>query len=356
MKARIVVIGYGWRADFYCRIAKILPERFEICARVLRTQERAAEVAEKENVFATCELERALELKPDYAVLCIPREQAKDYLIRLMEAGVPVLCETPPGKDTQELEELWQASQRLHGRVQVAEQYFLQPYYAAVQSVIDAGFLGEVNEVMLSAVHGYHAVSIYRKFLGLDCENCVIRGQKLFSPVTVTNGRGGFDYSGSVTQADRDWAALCFENGKTAFLDFSGEQYFSPIRVRRWNIRGVRGEVNDDTVCFLNEGNQAVRQQLERLDIGINNNSEWSHRGIMFLDRIVYENPFYPARMNDDETAVASCMEKMMEYVQTGREFYPLRDGLQDAYLSFEMERALASGEPVQTGTRIWGR
>ncbi len=41
MKAKFIVIGYGWRADFFYRIAKMLPERFEICAGVLRTKERS---------------------------------------------------------------------------------------------------------------------------------------------------------------------------------------------------------------------------------------------------------------------------------------------------------------------------
>ena len=36
-----MIIGYGWRADFYYRIAKLLPERFSVCAGVLRTETRA---------------------------------------------------------------------------------------------------------------------------------------------------------------------------------------------------------------------------------------------------------------------------------------------------------------------------
>ena len=52
-----MIIGYGWRADFYYRIAKLLPERFSVCAGVLRTEERAKEVAHKEGVFATSDLD-----------------------------------------------------------------------------------------------------------------------------------------------------------------------------------------------------------------------------------------------------------------------------------------------------------
>lgn len=354
MKTRFIVIGYGWRADFFYRIAKMLPEQFAICAGVLRTAKRAKEVAAKEQVFATENLEEALKQKPDFAVLCVPRGIVKEYLVRLMEKKVPVLCETPPGKNTQELVDLWAEAERLQGKVQIVEQYFLQPYYAGVLDIIDRGYLGEVSSVMLSALHGYHAVSMYRKILGVGFENCKIRGQRFVSPVTATNGRAGFDTNGKVIQEERDWVSMTFENGKTALLDFAGEQYFSQIRTRRWNIRGLRGEINDMTVRFLTEENLPVTQEIARMDVGINNNSEWAHKNMMFLDRVIYENPFYPARLNDDEIAVASCLRAMKEYVETGKECYPLREALQDTYLSFEMEKAVETGETVCTRIKDW--
>ncbi|MCI5901219.1 MAG: Gfo/Idh/MocA family oxidoreductase [Blautia sp.] len=354
MKTRYMVIGYGWRADFYYRIAKLLPEQFSVCAGVLRTEERAKEVSVREQVFATANLDEALAVKPDFAVLCVPRGIVKDYLIQLMERGIPVLCETPPGKDTEELRELWQQAKAYGGRVQIVEQYFLQPYYAGILDIIKRGYLGNVSSVMLSALHGYHAVSIFRKILGIGYENCTIQGKKFWSEVTATNGRNGFDESGTVMKEDRDWAFMQFENGKTAFMDFEGEQYFSLIRTRRWNIRGVRGEINDMTVRFLNELNQPVEQTINRVDVGTNNNSEWSHKGMMFLDRAIYQNPFYPARMNDDEIAVASCLAAMKEFVENGTEFYSLREALQDTYLSFEMERAVETGETIKTEAQPW--
>lgn len=45
------------------------PEQFSICAGVLRTEARAKEVALKEGIFATADLDQALERKPDFAVL-----------------------------------------------------------------------------------------------------------------------------------------------------------------------------------------------------------------------------------------------------------------------------------------------
>lgn len=93
---------------------------------------------------------------------------------------------------------------------------------------------------------------------------------------------------------------------------------------------------------------------MQRIDVGINNNSEWSHKGIMFLDKQVYQNPYYPARMNDDEIAVASCLSHMKTYVESGTEFYSLREALQDTYLSFMLEQAIETGETVKTETQSW--
>ena len=97
-------------------------------------------------------------------------------------------------------------SQKYNGRVQVVEQYFLQPYYAGILNIIKQGYLGSVSSIMLSALHGYHAVSVFRKVLGLEYENCTIQGKKFWSEVTATNGRNGFDESGTVIKEDRDWA------------------------------------------------------------------------------------------------------------------------------------------------------
>lgn len=354
MKAKFIAIGYGWRMDFFYRLAKMLPEQFEITAGVLRTEERAQQVAREEGVFATDSLEEAIKTNPDFAVLCVPRAIVKDYLVRLMKAGVPVLCETPPTKDVQELEELWREKEKYDGKVQVVEQYFLQPLYAGLLDIIGQGYLGEVSNVTLSCLHGYHAVSMFRQLLGVGFENCRIQGQKFQFDVTATNSRKGFDYSGEVKKADRDLATMVFENGKTAIMDFSGEQYFSPIRTRRLNIQGVRGEINDMTVRYLNKDNVTVTQEIQRNDVGIYNNKEWAHKGLLFMDRVIYQNPFYPARLNDDEIAVASCLAGMKEFVETGKDCYPLKEAMQDTYLSFVMEEAIKTGQTIETRRQIW--
>lgn len=46
-KIRYAVVGSGWRSLFYGRIAKALPERFELAALGCRTEEKAARMREE---------------------------------------------------------------------------------------------------------------------------------------------------------------------------------------------------------------------------------------------------------------------------------------------------------------------
>lgn len=130
------------------------------------------------------------------------------------------MCETPPGETMEALEELWEQSNKYNAKVQIAEQYFAQPLYAAWLKVIQDGKLGEVSNMNLSSLHGYHGVSIIRKFLNAGYENCIIHGKRFSFRVTETYGREGMDFDGKIFSCTRDRLTLEFENGKVAFLIF----------------------------------------------------------------------------------------------------------------------------------------
>lgn len=354
-KQRFGLIGSGWRAEFYIRIAKLLPEQLELTGVVIRDSDKGATFAKKFSVPVVQTLDELLEDRPDFVVLSINRDFVTDYLVRLFERKVPVLCETPPGKTVADLEELWESSQAHGANIQVAEQYFLQPLYAAWLQVMEEGRLGEVENMSISALHGYHAVSMIRKMLNVPYERCVIHGKRFSFRVTETADRGGFVADGEVMTRDRDRLTFEFENGKTAFFDFSGVQYHSYIRTRQLNVQGTRGEIDDLTVRYLAEDGTPVTQELQRIDLGVYNNQEWAHQGIMLGERYVYKSPFPTGRLNDDEIAIADCLFRMGHYVQTGESFYSLREALQDTYVSIKMEEALSRpNEEIVVDRMIW--
>ncbi len=352
---RIVIVGNGWRANYFHRIAKELPERFQIVSVIVRSQERAAEVHSQWGVFATTDWEQGLSVAHDYVILCVSRVVTVSYLERLFAAGEAVLCETPPGYSVDEFSHLWNLKQQYNGRIQICEQYQFWPLYHSCKEVIDKNMLGEVSNMTFSALHGYHAMSLFRILLGVGFEACAISGRKYAFDVTYTMGRDGYDESGRIISANRQVAALDFANGKTAFLDFCDEQYFSPIRTRRLNIQGVRGEIDDLTVRYLNQDNRPVVQNFVRLDDGRNNIQGWSHQGMMLGESFTYRTPFAGAKLNDDELAIATAMQRMREYVETGVEFYGLADGLQDAYLALLVDQAVEQpGVVLHTQPQPW--
>jgi len=354
MKCKILLTGCGWRSQIYRRAIANLPEEFELCGILMHSKERASEIEKQTGIRTTSDLETALRWNPDFTILCVPKPAMKGWIIRFMEREIPVLSETPPGTNVAELNELWREKIRLNGKVQVAEQYFLQPYYSAVQKIIDSGIIGEVSNVNISAIHGYHCMSIFRKFLGIEFENCTITGNRYQFPVTKTRDRAGWHETGEILLSSRDRADMVFENGKTAFFDFDGQHYFSPIRSRRWTIQGTRGEIQNDIVCYLNSNNQVVTEKLHREDDGVNNIDGWSHMYISFRGERIYENPFPGLRINDDEIAVTDLLLRMKKYLETDEEVYSLRDGLQDAYLDFMREEAIITGKKVTTTNQIW--
>jgi len=70
----------------------------------------------------------------------------------------------------------------------------------------------------------------------------------------------------------------------------------------------------------------------------------------------VYGNPTVPARLSDDEIAVAACLSGMMRYVETGDDFYSLAEASQDQYLTLLCQQALAQDGKVQSQTMPWAQ
>ena len=355
-KIRFGLIGSGWRAEFYIRIAKALPEMFDLAAVLIRDKEKGDAFSAKFQVPVVNTLEDLTAKEPEFVVLAIKRGIVTDYLISLFEKGIPVLSETPPGEDEEALGRLWDAYKKHDGKIQVAEQYFMQPLYASWYKAICDGKLGEVQNINISSLHGYHGTSIIRMFLGTGYQNCKIYGKRYWFDVTETYGREGMCFDGEVVKCSRDRLTFEFENGKVAYFDFSDPaQYHSFIRTRQLSVQGTRGEIDDLTIRYLTKENIPVTQDLRRIDLGVYGNQEWSHYAVMLGEEFLFRTPFTNARFNDDEIAVASCMAKMHEYVQTGKEFYGLADALQDMYLCLKMDEAMSKPlTVVETKTQPW--
>ena len=357
MKIKIGLIGAGYRAQSYLRVIRQLRNRMEISGIYVRSKERAEQIEKEYPGKADWKLDAFLEREHDFVMLLVPRDYAVFYLEKLLKEGIPVLMETPPGDGVTELRRCHTLKQQYHGMIQVAEQYFLQPYHCAVQNVLAQGMLGEVSNMEISMIHDYHGISIMRKVLGSRFQKCRISGRAYDFPVFRHCGREGLDMSkGEIVSDRRKRAEFVFEDGKVGFFDFSGEQYFNYFRTRHMNVRGEYGEIYDTRLVIKGEDSFPLNGEMIRDELGQYSNLEGCGlRRLTWNGRTIYENPYYrEACLSDDEIAMAGILDGMMRYIQTGEEVYPLEEALQDTYLYLMMDQAIESGEMVKACAADW--
>ena len=150
-KVKYAVIGSGWRAEFYIRIAKAVPEKFDLTAVLIRDEEKGRKFSEKFGVKVVNTVDTLMKDAPEFVVLAIKRGCVTDYLLELFEKGIPVLTETPPGESQEDLQKLWSAYEKYQPKIQVAEQYFLQLLYAFWHKAIaDMKLIGNVENDTIS--------------------------------------------------------------------------------------------------------------------------------------------------------------------------------------------------------------
>ncbi|RED59250.1 Gfo/Idh/MocA family protein [Cohnella lupini] len=348
------IIGHGWRADFFLRIANELPEMFEVSRMLVRREETAAELRAKWGVKTFHDLDSFLEASElAFVVVSVPWDSCPVYIRELAMRNVPVLAETPPAPDLDGLTQLYEAVGG-QAKVQVAEQLLFQPMHAARISLARSGKIGSVSQAQVSVAHGYHGISLIRQMLNVRFEEAVISGQRFQSPIVQGPGRNGPPAEEIIKQSSQDIVTLRFGD-KLGVLDFTGDQYFSFIRRERVLVRGERGEISGDEAAWLDDFRTPVITKLRRIDNGFDGNLlGFNYSGILLGSEWLYRNPFVPARFTDDEIAIATSLAKMGDYVQGGPSFYSLAEASQDHYLSMLMEKAVVEGTTVTSEKQVW--
>jgi predicted dehydrogenase len=339
---RFAVVGSGWRAEYFFRIAATRPDRFEISGVLVRRHAEVDRVAAEHGLAAVTDPERIDELEPDFVVVATSAATNADVCEQLTRRGHAVLLETPAGVDDAQFDRL-DALAATGARVQVAEQYQFQPLLAARLAVIRSGRLGPITSARVSVAHEYHGVALLRAALGVGIDAFSVKGHVHHSSITRGPDRTGSPDVDELVPSTEVVAAIDFD-GRLGVYDWTDDQYFSWIRALRFVVRGERGEIDGDTVRYLDDAGDPVEQTLHRWDTGLVGNLEApGHRGYLLGDEWVYRNPFPTTRWSDDEIAVATVLDEMATYVAHGIEFYPLAEGVHDARVAAAIRTAIAS-------------
>lgn len=353
---RIGIVGAGWRADAYLRVARALPGDFEIECALVRSDGSARRLEEQWGVRATtCETE-FLRAKPEFVIVCVSRNAAADFTRRFAAADIPVLCETPLAPDLPSTVALYRELGD-EAPVQVAEQYRYQPHHAARLHVARSGLLGRPRSLSISVAHDYHAMSLIRVALGVGFQSARVEARSTIDESVSPLGSAGWRSPAPLVQSERVTARLTFEDGAVADYDFSDEQYFSPIRSRHILIRGDRGEIADDDIRYLTAAGGAVHLHLLRSETGLDGDLEGRFlRAIALGADRVYANPLAPARLSDDEIAIGTVLRKMARFVSNRESFYGIADAAQDHHLALAVHESITTGRPVEAVEQPWAR
>lgn len=348
------IVGTGWRSEFYLRIARACPDRFRVIGMVTRDPSRPNALAERYGVplFATVDELVGYE-RPLFMVTSVPWDVNPGLLAELAEKGIPALSETPPARSLEELNKVWKLVEQ-GAHIEIAEQYWAQPHHAARIAFAHSGKLGTISQAFVSAAHGYHGISLIRRFLGVTFENVTIQARSFHSPVMTSPGRGGILPTEEIVSAQQIMASFDFGD-RLGIFDFTGEQYFSYIRNQRLMVRGERGEIIDHHAVYLQDRTTPIQVSFVRHHAGPNGNLEGNYlKGIQAGESWVYRNPLAPGELSDDEIAVGTCLLRMAESVQGGPACYSLAEACQDRYLDILLSQALQTGQAVQSETQAW--
>lgn len=252
-KIKFAIVGSGWRAGFYIRIAKVMSDKYDMVGVLCRSDEKVGLINSEYGVYATTSEQEICDKRPDFIVVAVNKTGICEVSKYWNEKGFTVLCETPLGMTSDELEDIQRRDNR---RLVVAEQYCYYPVYKAIIDAIKEGKIGEPVSAYVSLAHEYHGMSLIRAFLneGYDTPY-TMRMSKYELPVTRTGDRYNVYTDGELIKKPKTVINIEYEDGKVCLYDFEAEQYHSLIRHNSVKISGTRGEIIDNKIWYLDENN-----------------------------------------------------------------------------------------------------
>jgi predicted dehydrogenase len=353
--SRFGIVGTGWRAEFYLRLARLLPTQVEVVGLVGHSPDRTEAASKRWGVPAHGSVaELVASQRPDFVVVSVPWAATPGLVQAAVELGVPVLSETPPAPDLDGLRRLWQAV-GASGLVQVAEQYALMPSHASRLALARSGAIGTVTSVQVSSTHLYHAVALMRTFLGVRFAPATVSAGTFVAPLVNPLVKDAWTDDDRPKDAKTTVATIDF-GGSMGLYDFTDNQWHNQLRSRRIVIRGSAGEIANDEVVRLVGPRTIVRSPLLRRQTGYDLDLDgFDTDHISMGDTILYRNPFPRLRLSDEEIAIGTMLTAMAAWSRgEGTPPYPLAEGCQDHLIGLAIEESASSGAPVTTSVEGW--
>ena len=361
------IVGHGWRAEFFLRVAAVMPDLLQ-CTGVVTRGDAAGATVERtwgmDSFRSVDDLVRRA--RPLAVVTSVPWAATPVVVRELVGRGTAVLAETPPAPDAEGLRSLW-ADVGASGLVQVAEQNPFLPVLVALGRLLDEGVLGTPTSAWLSWTHGYHAVAVLRRLLRAGGAPVTVGASAAEGPLVQGPSRTGRPDAPAEVPAVHTVATLRFSRAISTTVgtamgpaigtyDFTEGQWWHPLRRRRVVVRGSRGEVVGGDVVWAGDDGRPLEAPLVRRQTGLDGDLEGADLDtITWCGRTLYANPYRGTRLSDEEIAVADLLERTLRWRRGETDPpYPLAEGCQDQLLSLAIGEAAATGLPVATRAEPW--
>ncbi|GAA2727486.1 Gfo/Idh/MocA family protein [Cellulomonas aerilata] len=351
---QFVVIGSGWRSEFFLRLAQAAPEQLQVVAVVARRPSEAERLSARWGVRTVGTVDEALALRPEFVVPAVSWPAMPVVTRELVAAGVKVLAETPPAPDLDGLRSLWEEVGS-SGLVQVAEQYTRMPGHAARLAVVGDGVIGAPTSVEVASTHLYHAVSLVRGYLGVDMAETVVDARTFVAPLADPLSFHGWVPDAQPEPRTTTVATLDFGDGRMGLYDFVDNQWWNPLRARRVVVRGSLGEIVDDEVTRLTpEGPITSPVVYRRTGVDMNlEGNDVVHAS--FDGRVVWRNAWVGTRFSEDDLAVADHLVATGAWARDEAPGpYPLAQACQDHAIGLAIEESARTRTDVRVAKEPW--
>lgn len=297
---RVCILGLGYRSKYFLDAIKMI-EDIEIVGALVRDKNTIYEPLKAYNINLTTSKENILTLNPDFIINTSSKKVNTVLSAFFLEKGIPVLQETPIALET----ELIDFMMKYKGLYQIAEQYQYYDYFIKIKELINNRYLGDIESMTFSYAHDYHGISIIRHILG-DFNHLSITGSIFKESIAQTKTRYDEFHDGTLKEYSTKHLFMMWDNTKIIY-DFNSEEYRSHIRNPYLVIHGSRGEIINDCIRYLDKDNNYITDNI--LGFG----------------------------SYDDLVPVKRVILKMIDFVKTKKDFYPLEFAKDDSKISILM-------------------
>jgi len=351
-RIRFAIVGAGRRSrEVYAPLLKLFGEDVKLVGIWSHSISGAKSLGEHCNVPWFEDLEHMRDrAEPDAVIVSVNYAANGEMGKRVVELGLHALLETPIAHELADADAIMEEAAKRDLKVEVAEQYYRRPMERLKGMMIEAGIFGKVltayNDFM---GHGYHGVSLIRRYIGFDVPIVAVSG--MVTRNLTCSHYAWIDKTDAPREEQWEHAVLHFADGRFGFFNWSSIAYDSALRwLRSTKFFAEKGMAVGDRLTLLTpDGKDPMPIEIKRYFHNVGGMETLSELVACIEPEIVWRNPFRGIYMDDEMIAVADCVRSLIRAIREGTEpEYGVEQARLDQEVTLAMhESAKRDGEPI---------